>query len=94
MKKKIIPDKCGDAISLEWKMKDKLTIYPGMPAEQREKADKGNTSHVRAMDRIWRSAKDLLEREEDVVSGRLYAAKPIPTGEGAGRADPRRPKDQ
>jgi hypothetical protein len=77
-------EKCTEAIKLEWQFKEEPAIWPGMPAEQREKAPAGNVSHIRAIDRVWRIARDLIEREEGTVSGRLYIAE-LKTDEGVAR---------
>jgi hypothetical protein len=69
-------DWCTRAIQLEWSAKEKTTLWPGMPREERAAAAKAcaNTRHIRTFDRVWRAARELLEREGDVVSGRLFMA--------------------
>jgi hypothetical protein len=65
-------DDCTEAIKLEWKLKEKVKMWPGMPLERRAKAV-GNVGPIRAIDRVWRAARDLLENhEDDVISGRLF----------------------
>jgi hypothetical protein len=65
-------DDCSAAIKLEWMMKDKPKMWPGMSIERRTKAG-GNVGPMRAIDRVWRAAHDLLSNfEGDVVSGRLF----------------------
>src|SRR5262249_15994981 len=64
-------DDCTAAISLEWQMKDKIVMWPGMPSERRAKVN-GNVRHIRTIDRVWRAARELLnDFYRDVVSGRL-----------------------
>jgi hypothetical protein len=69
-------DWCTRAIQIEWMRKEKATIWPGMPAKARAEAAKTgvNTRHIRTFHRIWSTVRELLEREDDVVSGRLYLA--------------------
>jgi putative DNA primase/helicase len=47
-----------------------------MPVKARAEAAKAgvNTGHIRTFHRIWATVRELLEREDDVVSGRLYLA--------------------
>jgi hypothetical protein len=75
----ITPDICTAAIKAEWRLKAPAEVWPGMSLKKREAAAPGNTRHIRAMDRIWRCARDLLNLEDpNVVSGRLYLAE-VPT---------------
>jgi hypothetical protein len=69
-------DWCTRAIKLEWVARQKTPLWPGMPAKARAAAAKVgvNTRHIRTFDRVWRAARELLEREGDVVSGRLFMA--------------------
>ena len=63
-------DDCKAAIKLEWRVKDKTQMWPGMPAEKR-KAISSNVGHIRALDRVWRVVCEFLEGDGN-VSGRLY----------------------
>src|SRR5262249_38600894 len=67
----LTPEDCTAAISLEWKLKEKVEMWPGMTLERRAKAGR-NIGPIRAIDRVWRAARDLLENHEDVISGRLF----------------------
>jgi hypothetical protein len=68
-------DDCTAAIKLEWKRKETVEMWPGMSLKQRESC-RGNVRHIRTMDRIWRVARELIEKfDGDVVSGRLYVAE-------------------
>jgi hypothetical protein len=69
-------DWCSRAVQLEWMRKEKTTLWPGMPAKARAEAAKAgvNTRHIRTFHRIWLTARELLELEGDVVSGRLFLA--------------------
>jgi Primase C terminal 2 (PriCT-2) len=68
---------CTRAIKLEWAQKEmRTTLWPGMPAKARAAAAKAGstTRHIRTFHRIWAAARELLDREDDVVSGRLFLA--------------------
>jgi hypothetical protein len=69
-------DACTRAIQLEWIGKGKSPLWPGMPAKARAEAAKAgaNIRHIRAFDRVWRAARELLKLEDDVISGRLFLA--------------------
>jgi hypothetical protein len=69
-------DACTRAIKLEWVAKGTATIWPGMPAKARAEAAKAGTGirHIRTFHRVWRAVRELLECEDDAVSGRLFLA--------------------
>ncbi len=70
-------DGCTAAIALEWTLKDRPAIWPGMPPVERRRAAKAAKSakHIRGFDRTWRAARELLRQEQtDAVSGRLFLA--------------------
>jgi hypothetical protein len=65
------------AIQLEWAQKGKQRVmWPGMSAKERAAAVKVGTNvrHIRTLDRVWRTLRELVEHESDLVSGRLYLA--------------------
>src|SRR5215208_844551 len=71
-------DDCTKAIALEWRLKERTPIYPGMPAKARREAAKAakGAKHIRAYDRTWRTVRDLLRQDNpDAVSGRLTLAE-------------------
>lgn len=66
---------CTRAIALEWQMKDKLEMWPGMPAEVRQKVAKKsrNVKQVQAFVRIWQAARAILgAHRQTSASGHLY----------------------
>ena len=68
-------DDCTAAIALEWHLKEQPQIWPGMPPPARRKAAKAakGAKHIRAYDRTWRAARELLCQDKaDAVSGRLF----------------------
>jgi hypothetical protein len=67
---------CDRAIKLEWMAKEKPAIWPGMPARERAAAKEASAGirHIRTLVRVWKAARELLERDDVVVSGRLFLA--------------------
>jgi hypothetical protein len=68
---------CTRAISLEWARKEKRpTLWPGMPTTLRAAAAKAgsNTKFIRTFHRVWSAARELLEHNDDVASGRMFMA--------------------
>jgi len=65
---------CTAAIAAEWRLKEKTTIFPGMPRADRRRAVQAaiHAKHVRAYVAIWAAARGLLYDEGTEVSGRLY----------------------
>ncbi|MGU3537740.1 hypothetical protein [Methylobacterium sp. A54F] len=65
---------CTTAIAVEWRLKEKTTIFPGMPRAERRRAAQAavHAKHVRAYVGIWNAARGLLYDEATEVSGRLY----------------------
>ena len=77
VKAELFTDDCTRAIELEWAQKEtRPTLWPGMPAKLRAAAAKAgsNTKHIRTFHRVWSAARELIELEGDVVSGRLFMA--------------------
>ncbi|KQO49938.1 DNA-primase RepB domain-containing protein [Methylobacterium sp. Leaf85] len=67
-------ERCTDAISAEWQLKDKVAIWPGMPKADRRIAARAadKARHSQAFITLWNAARGLLYDEEVEVSGRLY----------------------
>jgi len=66
------PDDCTAAIKLEWQMKKRIVMWPGMSINHRTKVG-GNAANIHALDRVWRTVRELLaDHSGDVVSGRLF----------------------
>ena len=69
----VTADDCTQAIRLEWRLIEHLKIWPGMPARDMDRAAKRVPSvrRARQMIAIWGAARELIERPEIAVSGRL-----------------------
>ena len=66
------PEDCTAAIKLEWQMKEWVVMWPGMSINHRTKVG-GNAANIHALDRVWRTVRELLaDHSGDVVSGRLF----------------------
>lgn len=67
-------DRCTAAISAEWKLKDKVAIYPGMSRAERKVAARAaeQARHAQAFIGLWNAARSVLYDETIEVSGRLY----------------------
>ena len=67
-------DRCTTAISAEWKLKDKVAIYPGMSRAERRIAARAaeQARHAQAFIGLWIAARGVLYDETIEVSGRLY----------------------
>lgn len=70
----VTAERCTEAISAEWALKGKATIYPGMPRLERRAAAAAakHAKHTRGFVGLWNAARDLLSRDDVEVSGRLY----------------------
>jgi putative DNA primase/helicase len=66
-------DDCTDAIRLEWKLKPKADIEPGMAREKLAKVESRLPAiqFSRHMIAIWGAMRELIAREDIAVSGRL-----------------------
>jgi hypothetical protein len=72
---RLTADDCTAAIKLGWQMKDsKAKMWPGMSLNGRA-ASVGNIGAIRALDRVWRCARELLGQPDRTVSGRLFLAE-------------------
>ena len=78
---------CTEAIADEWKLKSDTELWPGMSAVARKAAAKAarGAKHVRAVVRVWKSARELLDNEDaGAVSGRLLLGTAKAGGETEG----------
>lgn len=64
---------CAKAGHMEWKLKQDVTLYPGMPDDKRKLASQAakQARFVAKRAGIWRAAQHLLEQDATAVSGRL-----------------------
>ena len=66
---------CGEAITLEWRLKTSTAIWPAMPADARRRAAEAvrGAKHVRAIVNVWDAVRGLLDHDDrQAVSGRLW----------------------
>ncbi|MGU3538895.1 hypothetical protein [Methylobacterium sp. A54F] len=65
---------CTLAIAAEWRLKEKVPLWPGMPKAARQQAAKAaaGARHVRGFVALWEAARGLLYDEAIETSGRLY----------------------
>ncbi|MFE1603340.1 hypothetical protein [Methylobacterium sp. ID0610] len=70
----LTPETCSLALKAEWKLKEAVPIYPGMPRDERRLAARAaaKAKHARAFIALWSAARDVLNDEAVTVSGRLY----------------------
>jgi putative DNA primase/helicase len=70
----LTPETCSQAIKAEWKLKEAVPIWPGMPRDERRLAARAATKakHARAFIALWAAARDVLNDETVETSGRLY----------------------
>ncbi|MCW6512510.1 DEAD/DEAH box helicase [Lichenifustis flavocetrariae] len=79
---------CGQANAAEWKLRGRVTFYPGMPKKAREAASviAQGTGRISKASAAWRAARELLEcDDENAVSG-LLALIEVNTEDGYGKA--------
>ena len=67
-------ERCTAAISAEWKLKEQVSIWPGMPKAERRIAARAaeKARHSQGFITLWSAARGLLYDEAIEVSGRLY----------------------
>ncbi len=78
---------CNQANPAEWRMRDRVSFYPGMPKEARQAAARAAlaTGKIGKASAVWRAARDILEQEDEVaVSGRLVLAE-VDAEDGSGK---------
>ena len=78
-------DACNEAHKLEWKRKQEISIWPGMPKKERREvlaSVSGNNNIVR-MDRMWRLLAMQLDENGPELSGNLYIAEETDDETGA-----------
>ncbi len=83
----ITVEMCNKANPAEWRMRDRVSFYPGMPKEARQAAARAAaaTGKIGKASAVWRAARDLLEQEdESAVSGRLVLAD-VDAEDGSGK---------
>ncbi len=70
----LTPETCSLALKAEWKLKEAVPIWPGMPKDERRLAARAaaKAKHARAFIALWSAARDVLNDPEVTISGRLY----------------------
>ncbi len=78
---------CSKAHRAEWGLESKVPLWPGMKPEARRRAAEaaGGAVRTRAYAAVWKAARELLEQDDDAVSGRLVLGE-TPTDDGFGSA--------